>query len=71
MKKAFLYLCHSSFKKECCFPSLAHFPPGQRVSVRFAEFCKEESLEKIIVFSLLLPKSLKIVSVDPCTKNKQ
>lgn len=70
MKKAVLYLCHFSFKKECV-SSLAHFPPGQRVSMRFPEFCKEESLEKLIVFGLSLPKSLKIVTVDPCSKNKQ
>ena len=50
---------------------MAHFPPGQRVSVRFAEFCKEESLEKIIVFGLSLPKSLKIVLIPvPKTNNK-
>lgn len=71
MKRAILYLCYSWFKRECCFPSLACFSQVKGLMWDFLCSAKERSLEKIIVFGLPPPQSLKIVSVDPCTINKQ
>ena len=72
MKKAFLYLCYSSFKRECCFPCLAHFFQVNGFLWDFLSSAKKRVWKKLLCLACHLPKAWKqsVLIPVPKTNNK-